>query len=208
MRQSSKGQKKARKKQILYMAIALFLVLGLVLSAVLGFVDFLTGEKNVGQVEEPQLAELRKRAASLEEALKQNPGDGALAVELGNLFYNMATISWQQGFDDQGDKYGKQSREYLIRAVKNGETSPEITLTIALLALSQHDYDVAEEYFQETLALDEESPVAHLYYGIFLSDLKREDEAKEQWEQVLEYAPEGSSEAQAANYYLSLPHDH
>jgi len=204
MRQSSRGQKKARKKQILYMAIALFLVLGLVLSAVLGFVDFLTGEKNFGQAEDPQLVEMEKRVASLEEALEQNPGDGALAVELGNLCYNMATISWQQGFEDQGDKYGRQSREYLIRAVENGEIYPEITLNIALLALSQNDYDVAEEYFQETLALDEENSVAHLYYGIFLSGLKREDEAKEQWEKVLEYAPEDSSEAQAAQYYLSI----
>lgn len=204
MRQSSRGQKKARKKQILYMALALFLVLGLVLSAVLGFVDFLTGGKNFGQAEDPQLVELGKKVASLEEALEQNPGDGALAVELGNLYYNMATISWQQGLNDQGDKYGRQSCEYFIRAFENGEISPEITLNIALLAFSQNDHDMAEEYFQKTLAQDEENPVAYLYYGIFLSELNREDEAKEQWEKVLEYAPEDSSEAQAAQYYLSL----
>jgi len=203
----SRGQKKARRKQILYMAVALFLVLGLVLSAILGFVDFLTGGQNVGQVEDPHLVELEERAVTLKEALAQAPEDGALAAELGNLYYNMATISWQQGLEVQGDKYGRQSREYLIRAVENGEISPEITLNIALLALFQDDHDVAEDYFRKTLDQDEKSPGAHLYYGLFLSSIEREEEAKEHWEKVLEYAPEDSSEAQAAKYYLSLPRE-
>lgn len=205
MRRNSRGQKKARRKQVLYAAVALFLVLGLVLSAVLGFVDFLTGGPKVA--EDPYLLELEAKAASLEAALEQTPEDGALAAELGNTFYQMATFSWQQGLEDQGNKYGMQSRNYLTRAVENGEISPEITLNIAFLALFQDDHEVAEEYFQKTIDLDQENPGAHLYYGLFLSSRERDEEAKKHWEKVLEYAPENSPEAQAAQYYLSVPQE-
>lgn len=202
MRRSSRRQKKARRKQILYIAVALFLVAGLVLSAVLGFVDVLTGGQEAAK--DPYLLELEAKVASLEEALEQDPEDGSLAAELGTLFSNMATISWQQGLEEQGNKYGMQSRKYLTRAVENGEITPEITLNIAFLALYQNDHDAAEEYFQKTLAQDEQNPGAHLYYGLFLSSLEREEEAKKHWEKVLEYASEDSPEAQAAEYYLSV----
>jgi tetratricopeptide (TPR) repeat protein len=202
MRRNSKGQKKLRRKQILYMAVALFLVAGLVLSAVLGFVDFLTGGQEAAK--DPSLLKLEEEAASLEKSLKKNAENGPLAAELGTLFYNMATISWQQGLEDQGNKYGIKSRKYLTQAVENGEISPEITLNIAFLALFQHDHAVAEEYFQKTLAQEEQNPIAHLYYGLFLSNLERGEEAEEHLEKALKYAPENSPEAQAAEYYLSL----
>ena len=205
MRQRSGGQKRARRKQILYGSVALFLVLGLLLSAVLGFVDFITGGGPAGQAKDPYLAELEKEAASLEEKLKQDPENGALAAELGNLLYKMTTISWQQGLEVQGKKYGKQSRSYLLRAVENGEVSPEITLKIAYLALFEDDQDLADEYFQKTIALDEKNTGALLNYGLFLSSIGRSDEAKEQLEKVLEYAPEDSFEAQVAKDYLSPP---
>ncbi|NLX90134.1 MAG: hypothetical protein GXZ07_00825 [Firmicutes bacterium] len=184
------------------MTVALFLVLGLVLSAVFGFVDFLAGGQKIA--DDPYLLELEAKAASLKEALEQTPKDGALAAELGNTFYQMATFFWQQGLEEQGNKYGMQSRNYLTRAVENGEISPEITLSIAFLALSQDDYQAAEEYFQKTIDLDQENPGAHLYYGLFLSGRKRDEEAKKHWEKVLEYAPQDSPEAQAAQYYLSV----
>ncbi len=202
MTRSSKGQKRIRRKQILYGAVALFLVAGLVLSAVLGFVDFLTG--GLDAAKDPALLKLEEEAAGYEKSLKRNAGDGPLAAKLGTLLYNMATISWQQGLENQGNKYGIKSRKYLIQAVENGEISPEITLNIAFLALSQQDHGTAEEYFKKTLDQEEENTVAQLYFALFLSSLEREEEAKAHLEKALEYAPEDSPEAQAAEYYLSL----
>jgi tetratricopeptide (TPR) repeat protein len=202
VRQSSKGQKKLRKKQILYGAVALFLVAGLVLSAVLGFVDFLTGGQ--GANKDPSILKLEEEIATLEKSLKKDVENGLLAAEIGTLYYDMATISWQQGLQKQGNKYGEKSRKYLIQAVENGEISPEITLDIAFLAFSLEDYDTAEEYFQKTIDQGEQNPIAHIYYGLYLSNLEREKEAIEHFAKALEYAPEDSPEAQAAEYYLSL----
>ena len=202
--QLNKGQRKAKRKQKIHAAIAIFLALGLVLSTMLGFAGIFTrGNTNV--TDNQYLLEKENQGAALAEALAQDPENVHLAIGLGDFYYELADECWRyQDYYERGNHYARLSQGFYLQALDSGEDTKELILKIATVAFRLFDFTLAEEYYQRALGLDEEDPEVLLGYGLLLYNTDRQEEGRNTWEKVLEYAPEGSTEAEAAMYYLAL----
>ncbi len=203
-----KGSKIARKRVIRnvgILVVALMLVGGLVLSAMFGLIDYLArgGQPYYNaSPEADQVGTLKHHAQSLEDSLEENPEDLDLMAELGYLYYQIAMLSWESGQAEQGDRYGEQSKDLLVEVSEKGFEESWATLTVALLSMYGENQDMAEDYFNKTLEIDEDNPEVHLYYGIYLSSVDRMEQAREHWDLVLDLADEDSQLAMIAEFYL------
>ncbi len=201
-------KKKTRKKNVrnaVYLLVALLLVGGLVLSATFGFIDFLArgGQPPMQPgVEGDELAALRQRIDIMEQSLEENPGDTDLLAELGYVYYQAAMLSWERGQGAEGERHAQQSKDRLIEATEQGFEEPWATLIVAILSMYGENQELAEEYFERTLEMDDEDPEVHLYYGIYLSSVDKVELAREHWQRVLELAEEDSRLVQVAEMYL------
>ncbi|HAP31624.1 MAG TPA: hypothetical protein DCQ14_01005 [Firmicutes bacterium] len=203
--------KKKTAKKILYRnifvsAVALILIAGLVLSAVLGFADFLVSgeEQTAPPVGEDYLSTLEDLAASLEETLAASPYDAELKMRLADLYLELAMAHGSLGAAESRDAY-VQKGEALIQQA--GAEFPEqhaiFILKLAILAAFYQDDAIrAERFFREALVLDGENAQAHLYYGIFLALRERGADARLHLEKVLALEPEGSELAVLARAYM------
>ncbi len=201
-------KKKTRKKNVrnaVYLLVALLLVGGLVLSATFGFIDFLArgGQPPpVPGTEGDHLVALAQRADSLEKSLEENPGDTDLLAELGYVYYQASMLSWERGRGAEGERYAQHSKDRLIEATEQGFAEPWATLIVALLSMSGENQELAEEYFERTLEMDDEDPEVHLYYGIYLSSVDKVELAREHWKRVLDLDDVDPWLVQAAEMYL------
>lgn len=202
------SKKIARKKTLRnagILIVALLLVGGLVLSAMYGFIDHLArGGQPPPTQEGDQLESMKQYAESLEQSVQEDPDDMDLRAELGYVYYQIATLSWQSGEGAEGDQYADKSKELLVEVTEEGYQESWAPLTVALLSMYDENQDMAESYFDKTLEMDDENPEVHLYYGIYLSSIERMDQAREHWDQVLELADEESQWAQMAEFYLEM----
>jgi len=203
--------KKKTVKKILYRKIfasvvALILIAGLVLSAVLGFADFLVSgeEQTAPPAGVDYLSMLKDLAASLEEALAASPDDAELKIRLAELYLELAMAHGSLGAAESRDAYVQKSEALIQQA---GAEFPErhviLILNLAMMAAFYQDDAIrAERFFREALALDGENAQAHLYYGIFLALRERGADARIHLEKVLELEPEGSELAGLARAYM------
>jgi len=198
----NKGQRKAKRRQKIYAAIAIFLALGLVLSTMLGFANIFMRGKTT---DNPYLLEKEREAAVLEEALAEDPENVDLATELGDFYFELAKECWQhKDYEERGNHYARLSQGFYLQALDSGEDTKELILKIAIITASLNEFTLAEEYYQRALSLNEEDSEVLLSYGLFLYNIEQKEEAISTWEKVLENAPEGSTEAEYALFYLAL----
>lgn len=205
-----KNKKKARKKTMRnagILLVALLLVGGLVLSAMFGFIDHLArgGQQQFDPGPEgDQLGSLKQYAGSLEQSVQENPEEIDLMAELGHVYYQIAMLSWESGQGADGDRYAQKSKDLLVEVTEKGYEESWATLTVALLSMYDENPEMAEDYFDKTLEMDDENPEVHLYYGIYLSSVDREEQARRHWDQVLDLTDEGDELAQMAEFYLEM----
>jgi len=191
-------------KKYIVLLVALLLIGGLLLGAVVGIIDYVAlGEEPVPSGVDDYIIFLEQQAAGLEEALSESPGDIELQARLGSIYYELAMHYWQEG-DPGGAAFAAKSKEVLLEAVKGGTDDPQLTMRLALLCFFQEEDEQAEEYFQMTLHLDEDNPEAHLYYGIFLSSQGLDNRAAVHLRKVLQLVEEESYLGQTARLYLEL----
>lgn len=200
----TKKVKKAALRHILYLSVALLLIAGLVLTAVLGFVDFWAGNEDSSPAQEVNeyLSFLEQWASSLEAVLAEDPDNPELQVELGSVYFEIAIFFWEEGKGDKGDEYAAKSEDLLLKAMEDGYQKPYVALRIALLNFYRGKDSQAERYFLAALNMDEESPETHFYYGFFLSSLQRHEEARKHFKEVLLLTGEDDYLAEAARHYL------
>lgn len=201
-----KTAKKFLYRNILVSAVALILIAGLVLSAVLGFADFLVSGE--GQTSPPAevdyLFMLNELAASLDEELAASPEDADLKMQLAELYLELAMAHGSLGAAESRDAYVQKSEALIQQA---GAEFPErhviLILNLAMMAAFYQDDAIrAERFFREALALDGENAQAHLYYGIFLALRERGADARIHLEKVLELEPAESELAELARTYM------
>ena len=203
---NKKKTNKFLRRNIIISAIALLLVGGLVLTAVLGFADFLSsGEQGdpdpAVPAKEDYLSTLEEMAASLEQRLEKYPDEQGLKLELADIYLELAAVHGGAGEAELRISYAQKSEELLNQAA--GETrDAETMLKLAMLAYYQDDRPRAEEYYGRALALDEDNAEVHFSYGLFLASGKQEAKAREHLEKVLLLEPEESYLAALARLYL------
>ncbi|MEW5920716.1 MAG: hypothetical protein AB1796_07195 [Bacillota bacterium] len=196
-----KAHKKNLCRNILVSATALILVAGLVLSAALGFADFLISgdRRETTPAAEDYPSMLEGLAASLEEALAASPDDGELKMQLADLYLELAMVHGSLGAVEPRDRYAQRGEELLQQAEVESPAYAGSILKLALVAAFYQDDDLrAEEYFREAVDLDRENAQVHLYYGMFLALRERSEEARVHLEKVLEMEPEESYLAELA----------
>lgn len=204
MNRGKKG--KAARKKLFSSAIIFLLVGGLLLSVTAGFLDFLGGGKKLAYPPEEDefAAGLEEQAALLERAWQEDPADAGKQAALGSAYYELAMYYQGRGLQE-GKKYARKGLALLLPVAEGGAEESSVTLKIALLsAFIEKDALQAEKYFLETLALQENYPEAHFYYGLFLASRERDAEARMHWGIVLQQVEEGSPLAQAARQYLQF----
>lgn len=145
---------------------------------------------------------LKQQADILEEALAGDPADSEKKAVLGDIYYELAMYCWGRGLQEK-EAYAAKSKNLLLQAGEEVFPEPAANLKIALLAaFILNDEILAEEYFQNTLKLQEDYPEAHFYYGVYLSSQEKVEKALKHWEKVLQLEEEDSPLAAEALRFL------
>ena len=112
----SKKLSKGNLKKIFIVMIALMLVGGLVLSATIGFIDYLIGRKNITSPgEDENISYLREKAHDLEESVIENP-DLESKAELGLTYYEMAMYYYWDLDRENVLLYSEKGIDFLLDA--------------------------------------------------------------------------------------------
>ncbi len=199
MRAKQKENKKIRRRKIFASSVALLLVAGLLLSAVIGFADFMIdgNRKKDPPATEDYPSLLERLAASLEQQLAAAPDDEKLKMQLADIYLELAMAHGSSGAAELRDRYALKGEE-LLQQIVSAETA-ELVLKLALVTAYYQENDLkGESLFHRALELDPEHTEALFYYGIFLALRGRGQEARDYLEKVLELEPENSYLAELA----------
>ncbi len=203
-KRSQRKKARLRRRNILIVTVAVLLVGGMILSATLGFADLLGGGRaDAPPAGQDYLGAMQERAASLEKTLEEEPENAELMAELGETYYELAMYYWQEeGSEAEGFRYIQKGQDQFLQAVEEGFDEPWAKLRVAVLSFYLEENRLAESYFERVIELEPENPEALLYHGVFLASQGSLEEAREQWEKVLELVDEETIWAQAAEFYL------
>ncbi|MDA8229520.1 MAG: hypothetical protein M0T74_17820 [Desulfitobacterium hafniense] len=127
----------------------------------------------------------------LSQSVEKNPSDGALQLELGNAYYDLAMSTIQTDMAASQPNFKKALEAYQV-AVK---TKRDINLLVdmATSAFYAGENDLADKTFKEAITEKPTFLNARFNYGIFLMNAKQDySGAIEQWKTALGYNPSGA----------------
>lgn len=193
-----------RAKKFVIIFLAVFIVLGMVITSVFGFTDFWQASPatEANQAEEV-IRHLEERARELEDLIAQN-GDGHHYRELGDLYYH---LGYRYFFDMENEEkaveYWKAALEPYRKALAEDPTDTDIYINLGLAAFNIGDFNTAGENFRRALDGDPDNPLAHLNYGIYALVVEEDrSTALAHLEKARDLAGEETSLQQEIEYWL------
>lgn len=136
----------------------------------------------------------------LEQATKLNPDNFDLWLQLGNNYYELGNFYFLTSGDPaRGSQEFARAVAAYQKALELQPAKVDVRVDMATAAYLAGQSDVAEQNFQQALQDNPDHLIAHLNYGVFLSDVKGDPGAAlEHWQKVVELDPEGlGQQAQA-----------
>jgi tetratricopeptide (TPR) repeat protein len=189
---SKKSIRKYSKKHIMIYIIVFIAAGGLVLTPVLGYIgyrSFASGPRNEDSFRgiEQEIADLEYRISQLKDGLEKNPENIYYLTQLGNNYYQLGVAysysndeaKAQESFNLAIEPYGKALE------LKPGDV--DVRVDRAVSAFWSGNHELAEEEFEQAIAINPDHAKAYYNYGVFLFyGLNRPAEAIERFEKSLE----------------------
>ncbi|HWQ72172.1 MAG TPA: hypothetical protein VN370_07615 [Desulfitobacteriaceae bacterium] len=144
---------------------------------------------------------LKGQVESLQQQVAANPDDVALKQELGKAYFNLALSAVQIAPDEVKENFNQAIKNY--QDVLQTKKDINLLTELAVAAFYSGQSDLAEQTFQEALALQPDYELALIYYGNFLLEVKQDYAAAiGLWQKALDQNPTGPN-ADLLKQYIS-----
>lgn len=126
----------------------------------------------------------------LKQKLKSNPNNIPLQQDLGNAYYDLATVAKKVAPNEAKEDYLLAIKYY--QNVLNTKQDINVLTDMATAAFYSGQNDLAEKSFKEALKERPDFTQAMFNYGVFLSEIKKDyATAIRVWQNALEKEPNG-----------------
>ena len=126
----------------------------------------------------------------LSQKLSSNPNDISLQQDLGNAYYDLATIAQKVAPNEAREDYIQAIKYY--QSVLNTKQDINVLTDMATAAFYSGQYDLAEKSYKEALAKSPNFTQAYFNYGVFLLEVKKDASAAiSLWQTALDKEPTG-----------------
>lgn len=156
------------------------------------------------QQQGPTVAQAQQEVTSAEQQLKSNSTDINLQKALGNAYYDLGSAYYQSKDTTNGQKnFANAVVAYQKFLAK--QFNIDVETDMATSAFYGNEPDVAEAAFKTAIAKQPDFMPAHLNYGIFLLDARKDKTAaKAQFEIVANQTKDAQSASAAKQMLQSL----
>ena len=133
---------------------------------------------------------LKTRVDSLNQQVKINPNDIGLQQDLGNAYYDLASVAQQVALTEAKGYFNQAILHY--QNVLKTKKDINVMTDLATAAFYAGQSDLADKTFKEALALQPDFEQALFNYGVFLSEVKKDYLAAiSVWQKALDKNPKG-----------------
>ena len=134
------------------------------------YMAYLRGRSLMHDLSRPSIEEARKQ---FELAISLDPKNAAAYAGLADA------VRWRGSWEDAvpGGDWDREARRSVARAVELDPDLPEAHASLGLSHWDDWEWTAAEKEFELALALNPSHSLAHHWFGLFLEDLGRADEA-------------------------------
>jgi tetratricopeptide (TPR) repeat protein len=175
----------------LVVLIASFLA-GIIVPVILGLIPKRAAETlSLEDYIQTEILAMEEELLSYNEAIEENPEDGDAWIHKANLEYNLGSLLYEVQRLEEGLDYFKEAEVSYQKALDYNPEDTDALTKLAMVGLYTGENELAEVNFKKVLDKDPEHIFARVNYGIFLYDIKSDNEgAIEQWEAALNSNPE------------------
>ncbi|WP_366924797.1 tetratricopeptide repeat protein [Metallumcola ferriviriculae] len=183
-----------KNNKIIFIILTPLLAVGLVLSFTIWSAPSITNSNGNHQVkqggppvqQDDALVEELTNIRRYEQALKANPDNHTMLIDLGNAAYDVGLKYFETQQVENGIKYFNKAVEAYQNSLEIGEADPNVMTDLATAAMYSGQDQVAEEYFKKAIEMDDSHIYAKMNYGVFLANVKQDyAKAVEQWQKVV-----------------------
>ncbi len=132
----------------------------------------------------------KSRVDNLNQLVKTNPNDIGLQQDLGNAYYDLASVAQQIAPSEAKEDYNQAILHY--QNVLKTKKDINVLTDMATAAFYGEQSDLADKTFKEALALQPDFEQALFNYGVFLTEVKQDyPTAISMWQKALDKNPKG-----------------
>jgi len=136
----------------------------------------------------------KNQVNDLNQRLKSNPNNIPLQQDLGNAYYDLATVAKQVAPNEAKEDYLLAIKYY--QNVLNTKQDINVLTDMATAAFYSGQSDLAEKSFKEALIQRPDFTQAMFNYGVFLSEIRKDYAAAIRvWQNALDKEPNGPNAA-------------
>lgn len=155
----------------------------------------MASQQNSQQTLQSQIKDLKKQ-------LEANPEDKTLQKKLADTYFNLGIVQDQEGLAEAQKSYQAAVEAYQA-ILANSEQDVNVLLELAIAAYYSGDIVLAEQTYQQAIAIQPDSYDVLYNYGLFLAEVKNDYAgAIENWEKALTNLPATQS-AEKLNSLIS-----
>jgi tetratricopeptide (TPR) repeat protein len=126
----------------------------------------------------------------LKQQVAANPDDIELKQNLGKAYFNLAISAMQTAPAEMNEDFNMAIKNY--QDVLKTKKDINVLTDLAVAAFYGQQSDLAEQTFKEALTLQPDFELALIYYGLFLSEVKKDyTTAIGMWQKALDKNPTG-----------------
>lgn len=132
----------------------------------------------------------KNQVTALNQQVKSNPNDISLQQDLGNAYYDLATVARTVAPTEVREDYMLAIKYY--QNVLNTKQDINVLTDMATAAFYSGQNDLAEKSYKEALTQNPDFQQAMFNYGVFLSEVKKDySTAIRVWQTALDKEPNG-----------------
>lgn len=178
-----------KNQHISAIAIAILITISLVGAGAYGYFYGGPSPKSSSS-ENSEYSGLKYQVNVLNQEVRSNPNDILRQQDLGNAYYDLATVAQKVAPNEAIEDYNQAIKYY--QNVLNTKKNINVLTDMATAAYYSGQYDLAEKSYKEALTENPDFQQALFNYGVFLSETKNDySTAIRMWQTILDKEPNG-----------------
>ncbi|MHB8076778.1 tetratricopeptide repeat protein [Desulfosporosinus fructosivorans] len=181
---------KKKNQQITAIVIAILITISIVGAGAYGYFYGAPSPNPSSYSDNSDYSSLKNKVNTLNQEVRSNPNDIPLQQDLGNAYYDLATVAQEVAPNEVIENYNQAIKYY--QNVLNTKKDINVLTDMATAAFYSGQNDLAEKSFNEALIENPDFQQALFNYGVFLLETKKDySSAIRMWQTILDKEPNG-----------------